>query len=259
MPKCSNPSYYGRCRKCDACLQTRLRSWLLRMMLEAMLYDSDRVTFLTLTYNDKNLPGDEKLSKESVQKFFKRLRKLFDVKIRYVAALERGTQFTMRYHWHAIIYGIRFTSTNRHFIEKAWGNGFIHWKPSTPGRMSYVLKYVIKGGKFLMSRRPGIGDGMIFSLNKTLASLSKEELDKLALSRDMSYVINKFVIKNKFDPLTGTYSDREEIKIATGRDFHQKAKTLQSLRVGGFYYPLHDFIKKRIINLRLKHEKESKK
>lgn len=254
MPKCLNPTFYGKCRKCEPCLQTRLRSWLLRMILEAMLYASDEVTFLTLTYRPDRLPVDELASKVQLQKWLKRLRKTFNQPghIRYVAALEKGTRATQRYHWHAVLYGVRFTSLNREILARSWANGFIDWKPATAGRMSYILKYVIKGGVFLMSRRPGIGDGMIHYINLQLSALSKPELDKLADNRERSFLVNKFYIQQS--QVTG----KEVVKELPGRQFLQRANTIQSLRVGGFYYPLHDFIKKRLINLRKQHEQKER-
>lgn len=226
MAKCKTPTKYGRCRKCPGCKDARLRSWQLRMILEAMLYANHEVTFVTLTYDNKHLPPDSDAAKLQLQKFFKRLRKTFNLSadIRYVAALEEGTQGTKRFHWHAILYGLPFTAANRHFLHNAWGQGFIQWKPSTPGRMGYVLKYVIKGGKFLMSRRPGIGAGMMDYINKTIEGLSEAEVQKAKFNRDMvSYFVN-----NKWD-------------------MEQPSQRLINyLQVGRYPFPLHEYIKRRM-------------
>lgn len=225
MASCLNPTQWGRCRKCSACKDYRLRSWLLRMLLEAQLYDSDQVTFLTLTYSDDNLPGTPEAAKRQFQLWLKRLRKFFgDGTLRYVAALESGSRGSKRFHWHCILYGLRFNADNRHHIFRKWGNGFIDWKPASGGRMSYVLKYIIKGNKFLMSRRPGIGDGMIEHINKMIDGLSQVEKDKLiANQRAMHFV----------DLSLGIADDKKLFSITT-------------LRQGGYYYPLHDFLKKRL-------------
>lgn len=215
MAECRKPTKFGRCRKCNPCLEHRQRTWLLRMMLEAMLYPEDQVTFLTLTYAPKNLPSNEEESKRSVQLWLKRLRKQLDIQIRYVAALETGSQNTHRYHWHVILYGLRFTHTNKHIITKSWGNGFIDWQPSTPGKMHYVLKYVIKKSKFLMSRRPGIGTGMIPALQALLTQLSTEERIKL---------------RSNYSTLH--YPDKDS--------------PLTRIRIGKYDYPLHPFLKKAL-------------
>jgi hypothetical protein len=214
--KCLDPTYFGPCRKCKACLENRQRQWLLRMILEGMLYDEDRVIFLTLTYSDTKLPSDVDQAKRQMQLFMKRLRKAFgDRKIRYVAALERGSQHG-RYHWHAVFYGIRFSMSNRAVIESCWSNGFIDMKLATHGSMHYVLKYIIKGHKFLMSRRPGIGAGMIKSINELLQKLSKEEVAKLR----------------------GSYFTLH---------YPNEKKSLARLRVGKYDYPIHRYLKDRCL------------
>lgn len=217
MTTCLKPTYFGPCRKCKPCLERRQRSWLLRMLLEAMLYDSDTVTFFTFTYRPEDLPTDENSAKISMQKFFKRLRKIYpDRSIRYVVALESGTQATQRYHWHGILYGVRFTGANRHVLDKTWGHGWIDWKPSSAGRMHYVLKYVIKGSKFLMSRRPGIGAGMVEPLQSMIDTLTPAECIKL---------------RGNFMSLH--YPDRKE--------------GLARLRVGKYDYPIHRYLKDRLL------------
>lgn len=234
MGRCVKPTKWGRCRKCKECLQSRLRSWQFRMLLEAMLYDADQTTFLTLTYKNECLPPDEDTAKRSFQKWLKRLRKVvnseFDV--RYVAALEKGTQGTQRYHWHCILYGVRFTSFNRQLLSDSWRNGFLDWKPATPGRMAYVLKYVIKGGKFLMSRRPGLGAGMIEYLNKTIDSLKPAEIEKLNYNHDS---VN-YLIRRKWG------LQENEIQV-------------NCFQIGGYHFPLHAYIKK-LIRRKVKHGKK---
>lgn len=229
MPQCISPGRYGRCRKCSACLQSRLRSWLFRLVLEAILYPTNYVTFCTLTYSNDNLPESADVAKSQLQKFFKRVRKdlLNGEKLRYVAALERGNQGTKRYHWHCIFYGLRFCTVNRHFLSKKWGLGFIDWKPVTPGRMSYVLKYAIKGGTFLCSRCPGLGDGMIPYIISMLNTLNKQEVLNLIHSRDVTYFIDRMV---DADP--------------------NRKINLSYIKSGGYPFPIHDFIKRRLPDLK---------
>lgn len=220
MAKCRKPKKYGiaeyPCLKCPECLERRQRSWLLRMLLESYQYETDEVTFLTLTYAPENLPEDADQAKRQVQLWLKRLRKELDIPIRYVAALEVGEQGTRRFHWHVILYGFRFTSINKQVLRDKWANGFIDWKPSTPGRMSYVLKYVIKGGKFLMSRKPGIGALMLPALQSLIDGLRPEEVSKLR------------------GPIRSLFSPTEK-------------KTLSCLRAGGYDYPVHRYLKERLL------------
>lgn len=251
MPKCLSPSFYGRCRKCEACLKTRLRSWVFRMMLEAMLYPPNYTTFLTLTYRNSDLPGDDDQAKEQLQKFFKRVRREMMGEsgkgksgLRYVAGLEKGTKGTCRYHWHIILYGFPIGLVNKHFLAKKWTHGFIDWLPSNPRRMSYVCKYAIKGGLFLMSRRPGIGDGMIDILNKTIDGLSQEELKKVRDRSSRNYLINKYLMAKS--PIL------EKETVVVVNPYASVARTVSGFKIGGYYFPLHDFLKKRLRDLRKK-------
>ena len=153
-------------------------------------------SFLTLTYNEANLPKDKSIHKEELQKFFKRLRKNTGAKIRYFACGEYGTK-NHRAHYHAIIFGYNFpdrylfTTTKQgdalyrsRLLEKTWGKGHILIGEVTFESAAYVARYVMKKFKgteeerhehykmldeetgeiyqlqpefCLMSRRPGIG------------------------------------------------------------------------------------------------------
>lgn len=217
--QCLHPTPWGSCRKCDPCLERRLRSWVLRMQLEAMQYGGYDTTYVTFTYDDAHLPPDVDSAKQSMQLFFKRLRKALPHKrIRYVAALEQGLQGTYRYHWHAILYGVRFSVQSEHLIRAVWGNGFIDWKIAESGNMAYILKYVIKGSKFLMSRRPGIGANGVGLINHAIRRMTPEELNGL---------------------LVENYARRF------------LSRTLTKMRFGKYFYSLHRYLKERILEITL--------
>nr|CDL65959.1 unnamed protein product [uncultured bacterium] len=134
--------------------------------------------FITLTYNDDNLPYDvfsplPSLCKRDVQLFMKRLRKMFSYKqIRFYLCGEYGEQ-THRPHYHAIIFGHDFNAdTDFHgsskTLEHLWQFGNNYVGQCNPKTIQYVAGYVTK--KYvnkkrdtitpeftLMSRRPGIG------------------------------------------------------------------------------------------------------
>lgn len=131
--------------------------------------------FVTLTYNEANLPvndeGESCLVKRDLQLWLKRLRKLHSV--RYYAVGEYGTKYG-RAHYHAIV----FSSTPIHFdtFVSTWKNGFVHLGEVNSKSISYVAKYVFsnkaEAGRnrppqfALMSRRPGIGFSKIDKLPK---------------------------------------------------------------------------------------------
>lgn len=180
------------CGKCIGCKLDYSRQWADRMMLE--LETADKAIFLTLTYNNENVPFayDEfgnftglTLCKRDLQLFMKRLRKHFGSGIRFFACGEYGTK-TLRPHYHAIIYGIgvddfpskRNLGTNElhqkyytsKLLEDIWSNGFVLFSDVSWKTCAYVARYVTKKvGKELsdingacpefsqMSRRPGIG------------------------------------------------------------------------------------------------------
>lgn len=218
--QCLNPTPWGACRKCDPCVERRIRSWVLRMKLESMSYDGRSTTYLTLTYDNDHLPSTGIEAKESLQLFFKRLRKSLGVRsIRYVSALEQGSTGTYRYHWHCILYGLSFSLSNEILLRKQWANGFIDWKLAEPGNMAYTLKYAIKGGVFLMSRRPGIGSAAIKSLNDTIRSLSVNELNALLMQK---YGLRGFV-----------------------------NKTLGHLKMGKYFYSIDRYFRDRLLQITL--------
>ena len=93
------------CGKCAGCRAQKSREWADRMILE--LDHSKTAVFLTLTYNDDNLPvklqvttgqTEMTLQKRDLTLFFKRLRKKFPEKeVRYYAVGEYGKR-TLRPH-----------------------------------------------------------------------------------------------------------------------------------------------------------------
>lgn len=166
---------YLPCGKCDACLATRSREWALRCMHEA--FDNEHNCFITLTYNDENLPADNALHKDHFQKFMKRLRKRFG-KCRFFACGEYGDQGS-RPHYHAILFGLDFNATCRlndgvnwfkysPELADLWKFGFSSVGECNFQTCAYVARYCVKKlGKeelgdrakefVLMSNRPGIG------------------------------------------------------------------------------------------------------
>ena len=82
----------------------RTMEWSVRILDEASYYKTN--TFLTLTYNDENLPKDGSLSKEEVQKYLKRLRERLDGReIKFYAAGEYGED-NGRPHYHLILMNV---------------------------------------------------------------------------------------------------------------------------------------------------------
>lgn len=125
---------------------------------------------LTLTYKEGEV-GRDFLRYGDVQRFFKRLRSA-GFQFRYIVAGELGGE-KGRPHWHAIIFW-QSASPERGPIIRYGANGtpmhnFSFWPhghtvidPSFSSRnIRYVAKYIQKAeghaGKFVASKRPGIG------------------------------------------------------------------------------------------------------
>jgi len=184
---------YRPCGQCIGCRLEYSRGWALRCVHEAQLHVDN--SYLTLTYNDQNLPEDKSVHKRELQLFFKRFRDAISEKIRYFACGEYGDRLG-RPHYHAIIFGYmpndtvllehanqrRFQSRfhtgedfsiyKSAFIEKLWKRGFITVGNVSFESAAYVARYCTKkiNGKMapghykgknpefaLMSRSPGIG------------------------------------------------------------------------------------------------------
>ena len=129
------------CGKCLCCRAAKAKEWVQRLKNEQAYWD--REGFLTLTYDDDNIPEGGKLDKPELIRFFKRLRKnLKGKKIKYFACGEYGEK-TMRPHYHAIIFGL--DSRDEDVIKKSWTLGeMVQIVPVLNGGIEYVTGYVRK-------------------------------------------------------------------------------------------------------------------
>lgn len=172
------------CGQCIGCRIVRARQWAVRCIHEASLHEQN--CFLTLTYNDENMPSEVKVS--HVQLFMKRLReKIEPVKVRFFCVGEYGEKFS-RPHYHLLLFGYDFPDKyywcgkgkSRQYrssmLEKLWTDGFSTIGSVTPASAQYVAQYctkIITGKKkaehygdkapefAIMSRKPGLGTGWL--------------------------------------------------------------------------------------------------
>jgi hypothetical protein len=93
------------CGQCIGCRLERSRQWAIRCVHEASLHEHN--SFITLTYNDENLPADGSLDVRHWQLFMKRLRKRHGSGIRYFHCGEYGSKHR-RPHYHACLFGLDF-------------------------------------------------------------------------------------------------------------------------------------------------------
>jgi hypothetical protein len=136
------------CGKCPVCSARRISGWSFRLMKEGERSSSS--FFVTLTYDTNHVPitktGYMSLSKEHLQKYFKRLRKLNDEKLKYYAVGEYGGK-TMRPHYHIILFNAKLET-----VLKAWALdgkyfGDYHVGKVTEASIGYTMKYISKSKK----------------------------------------------------------------------------------------------------------------
>lgn len=162
------------CGKCDICKQNKMKDWLFRLQ-----FDVDAAVncfFVTLTYNDENLP--KYVSKEDVQKFFKRLRKRcvapsdIHPSIEYFIVSEYGS-LRDRPHYHAVILNVvPLDGTPQECIENAWHLGFVYLGSVTTASLRYVLKYIQKDAELPVDKFQSLFYLMSKGIGKTFLTIA---------------------------------------------------------------------------------------
>lgn len=123
------------CGKCKFCKIAKRREWKMRCLHELSYWRFS--SFITLTYNNDNLPipnlllgqnPDVKgyefgtLVKNDLQKFLKRLRKRLssiDRNFKYFACGEYGGE-NFRPHYHLILFGVQLCAEDMKLVEDSW-------------------------------------------------------------------------------------------------------------------------------------------
>ena len=141
------------CGKCPPCKKRRTSGWSFRLMKEEER--SKSALFVTLTYDTQYVPitrnGYMTLDLKDLQKFFKRLRKLENEKLKYYAVGEYGST-KKRPHYHIILF-----NANRDNIPRAWALnnksiGNYHIGNVSDASVGYTLKYMSKNSQIPMHK-----------------------------------------------------------------------------------------------------------
>ncbi len=154
-PGLNTPYIQVPCGGCIGCRLDRSRSWAIRAVHEASL--CDEASFLTLTYDEEQLPADGSLHKIHFQKFIRSLRqKLSPEPVRFFMCGEYG-EATRRPHYHALIFGHSFPdkihwATTRHgnklyrsgLLEKTWTKGNSLIGDVSFQSAGYIARYTMK-------------------------------------------------------------------------------------------------------------------
>lgn len=147
------------CGQCLGCRMQRASDWATRALHEAQItreLDGRESSFLTLTYDNENLPKDYGLHVADWQAFAKRARKKWGP-FRFLHCGEYGDE-SRRPHYHALIFGLDWSadrvehSTNPRgevlwlspSLTACWGKGHTLIGNLTRESAAYVARYAIK-------------------------------------------------------------------------------------------------------------------
>ena len=143
-----------KCGQCIGCRLDYTRNWAIRCLHESQTHTEN--CFITLTYDDDNLPSDSSLVKHHLQDFFKRLRRRVEPKkIKYFACGEYGERYS-RPHYHACVFnhdfedkelwstkqGVKLYISKK--LQSIWKKGFSTVGDVTFDSAAYVARYILK-------------------------------------------------------------------------------------------------------------------
>lgn len=150
------------CGQCVGCRLKRAQTWALRCVHESKMYE--RNCFITLTYNDLNLPLDWSLRHSDWQKFMKRFKERIKYRgdysqVRFYMCGEYGEKFG-RPHYHACLFNYDFPDKVYKRVnalgDKIYTSDLLDdlWGMSDPGvceigsvtiqSAGYVARYIMK-------------------------------------------------------------------------------------------------------------------
>lgn len=143
------------CGKCNFCLESRRADWSFRLHQELKV--SKSANFLTLTYNDSEVPWTDNglsLCKRDVQLFTKSLRECDRSdgwpSLRYYTVGEYGSN-TLRPHYHSIMFNLHKATVAR--LPEIWKKGFVHVGEVSQASIHYVTGYVVNRVKGLEGKQ----------------------------------------------------------------------------------------------------------
>lgn len=145
--------YLVPCGHCIGCRLDNSLQWAVRCQNEAMMYDSS--LFITLTYNDIQLPRNGSLVKEHLSSFIKNFRYKFGKNIKFFGCGEYGS-LNNRPHYHLILFNTEFNDLEyfkavngyRYYtscrLNDIWKKGYTIVGNACFESAAYVARYVTK-------------------------------------------------------------------------------------------------------------------
>lgn len=226
------------CGRCIGCREMRSKEWAVRCTHEIQMHTES--SFVTLTYNDSELPDDYSVSKDELLSFVKKLRQAYarldGRKLRYFGCGEYGS--LGRPHYHLLLFGTDFShdryvdrvENGNHLarsplLETTWGKGHVHIGEANFKTAAYIARYTLKkvgssdddyichhpvtgevlrqAPEFLsMSRRPGIGHSWFHKYASDLYPNDHVNVKgrKHAIPRYYSKLLDDLVENYRLDP-----------------------------------------------------------
>lgn len=144
---------------CGQCMPCRIRKrseWTHRLLLESTQHEES--AFLTLTYNDDELPEDGSLNPDHTRLWLYRFRKAIrPLRIRFFLVGEYGDE-NDRPHYHAAVFGFKGCDfgqsrySNRvvdccpqcDVVRDTWGKGHVYIGNLTRNSSQYIVGYTTK-------------------------------------------------------------------------------------------------------------------
>lgn len=283
--ECKKPYMIGAmecpCQKCMPCRINKRRLWTHRIVLE--MFSHKASSFVTLTYDEKNLPEKGYLAPEHVQKWLKRLRFTLAERslpnVRYYLVGEYG-ETTWRPHYHVALFGyapclrgrtdhrLKYCCDSCQTLKDTWGLGGVDVGELTLQSAQYIAGYVLKKmtsykderlcgrpPEFArMSRKRGLGASAMTNVVSALNSLSTVIVDvprvlshgqkKLPLGRYLRRVIREGLGRSPETPSIASYQVGAEMRRLFEED--QALAKKQGKTVGQI---IIDRRKQKVLNL----------
>lgn len=217
------------CGHCLGCALDKSNTWATRIATEIKNHKEN--CFITITYNNENLPINENgkmtLRKKDFQDFLKRLRYHINKKILYFGCGEYGNT-TYRPHGHFIIMGwkpqdLKLHSTSKsdkeiytsEQLQKIWGMGFISVQEANYKTACYVARYVQKKAGLKPNKRHYTNE-LTFDTKidertgeKFLTTHTKYQTE----TKDMLGREKEFILMSKKPAIGKTYLEQNKNKV----------------------------------------------
>lgn len=219
------------CGKCYNCKMQYAKQWTLRLLLEKTKFPDNLCWFLTLTYNNEELPycysadslGNAvqrpTLRPRDMQLFFKRLRRKYG-SIRIFYCGEYGDR-NKRPHYHAIVFGLPINDLvccgigkngdllfNSPSLDAEWYRldgdfkhnlGFVVVGNVTAKSCAYVARYCLKKAKSVMSDPYIVPEFVRMSRRPGIASDFVDQARPLMQVDGQEYFLPRFFLKKLED------------------------------------------------------------